>query len=62
MEGVDKTQKRMRYVAYEFEKTENGKTIKNDKKELKKEAQALLEDAKANGSLDAYCKEKEVES
>lgn len=62
LEGVDKTQKRMRYVAYEFEKTENGKTIKNDKKELKKEAQALLKDAKANGSLDAYCKEKEVES
>jgi len=63
--GVDKTQKRMRYVAYEFEKTVNGETTKyegDDRKELKKEAEALLKEAKANGSLETYCKEKEVES
>ena len=63
--GVDKTQKRMRYVAYEFEKTVNGQTTKyegDDLKQLKKDAEKVLKEAKANGSLEAYCKENEVES
>lgn len=58
-------QKRLRYVVYSKTTVQDGATVDlSDKeiKELKKEAEAFLKGAKANGSLEAYAKETETES
>lgn len=61
----DEAQKRLRYVAFEKTTVKDGATVDLEGKDLekvKKEAAAFLKGAKANGSLEAYAKEKEKES